>query len=390
MMTMVDTKQIVRDLEPVLRRHAASAEANRQMAPEVIAALVDSGVMRMWIPEAYDGMELPPNDALSVMEELARIDPSTGWVVSNCVFISMLPQFVPSEILERILGERGAMICGSFVPPGEARAVDGGYTLKGNWTFGSATHFASSIVTLNHLVDDDGPVLGEDGGPVAVVAIVDPKQITLLDTWYTLGLRGTGSTNFTVDGLHVPADHTYLLGPWDPSDPGFAGPLYRMGLIIDAVRIARVGVGIAQGALEETVDLAAGKTPAYTAVLTADRATVQERVARAQALIQAARHTLRCTVDEGWRSVQDGPRITGPSCVPMALASSFALDSSVKAVDLLYESAGSTAFRDESPLQKRFRDIQTLRQNAISSWSRYESIGKMILGRDSDWPFHQI
>ena len=123
---------------------------------------------------------------------------------------------------------------------------------------------------------------------------------------------------------------------------------------------------------------------------TADRATVQERVARAQALIQAGRHTLRATVADAWEAVQDGPRITGPTCVPMGLAASFALDASVQAVDLLYASGGTTAFRDESPLQKRFRDLQTLRQNAIASWSRYESLGKLILGRQSDWAFHQL
>ena len=76
--------------------------------------------------------------------------------------------------------------------------------------------------------------------------------------------------------------------------------------------------------------------------------------------------------------------------VHIGLAASFALEAAVQAVDLLYSSAGTTAFRDESPLQKRFRNLQTLRQNAIASWSRYESLGKMILGRPSDWPFHQL
>ena len=98
-------------------------------------------------------------------------------------------------------------------------------------------------------------------------------------------VRATGNTNFTVDNLHVPRDHSFLLGPWETTEGPFAAPLYRMGLIIDAVRIAQVGVGIAQGALEEFIELASAKPPAYTATRTADRATVQERVARAQALI---------------------------------------------------------------------------------------------------------
>ena len=107
-------------------------------------------------------------------------------------------------------------------------------------------------------------------------------------------------------------------------------------------------------------------------------------MARAQALVQAGRHTIWATVAQGWAAVQDGGRITGDRCVPMGLAASFALDSAAQAVDLLYQAGGTTAFRDESPLQRRFRDIQTLRQNAIASWSRYESLGKLILGRPSD------
>jgi indole-3-acetate monooxygenase len=380
----------VAQLRPLIAAHAADAETNRKMAPEVMEALVDADLMRMWIPQALGGLELAPNDALAVMEALARIDPATGWVVSNCVFITTLYQFLPPAVIEHLLGDPRAVTCGSFVPPGTAQASDGGYVVNGNWTFGSASHYATSLVIAAMLTDANGLVTGEDGAPVTVVAFFSPESATFLDTWHTLGLRATGSTNFTVVDLHVPQDHAFLLGPWESKSGPFAAPLYRLGLMLDAVRIAQVGVGIARGALDEFISLATAKTPAYTATLTADRATVQERVARAQALVQAARHTLGATVAEAWESVQRGPRITGQLCVPMGLAAAFALESSVQAVDLLYASGGSTSFRDETPLQKRFRDIQTLRQNAITSWSRYESLGKLILGRQSDWPFHQL
>jgi indole-3-acetate monooxygenase len=383
------TSDTVAELEPLIRRHSAEAEAVRKMAPEVMSALSDAAVFKMWVPREFGGSEMAPLDSLEVMEEFARIDPATGWVVSNCVFIAMLYQFLPAPVMEELLGDPGAITCGSFVPPGLARETADGYEVTGNWSFGSASHYASSLVTLNLLADENGPIM-EDGAPISVLAFLDPADVTFLDTWYSLGLRATGSTNFTAEALAVPKDHTFLLGPWENTQGPFAAPLYRMGLIMDAIRIATVGIGIAQGALDEFVNLAGAKTPAYTASLTADRPTVQERVARAQALIQAARHTVQVTVAEGWEAVQDGPRITGPTSVPMGLAASFALDASVQAMELIYESAGSTAFRDESPLQQRFRDLSTLRQNAIASWSRYESLGKIIFGRDSDWPFHQL
>lgn len=380
----------VERLRPTLEAHAAEAEVNRKMAPEVMAALVDSGLLRMWIPRALGGLEVAPNAALAVMEALARIDPATGWVVSNCVFITTLYQFLPPAVMEELLGDPKAVTCGSFVPPGTAQASGDGYLVSGNWAFGSASHYATSLVIAALLTDADGTLQEVGGAPVSVVGFFGPESATFLDTWHTLGLRATGSTNFTVSNLHVPGDHAFVLGPWESTEGQFAAPLYRMGIIMDAVRIAQVGVGIAQGALDGFVSLATAKTPAYTAVLTADRATVQERVARAQALIQAARHTLNATVASAWESVQNGPRITGQSCVPMGLAAAYALETSVQAVDLLYASGGTTAFRDETPLQKRFRDLQTLRQNAITSWGRYESLGKMILGRQSDWPFHQL
>lgn len=394
-MTSVEIKpsslsEAVAAVEPVIRRYSTTAEHEMIMAPEIMEALISSGLLRMWVPHAYGGLEASPNESLDVIEELARIDAATGWVVSNCVFITTLPQFLPDAVCGSIIGDPRLVACGSFVPPGTARATADGYIVNGDWSFGSATQYATSIVTLALLVDDADELVLREGNPVSIVAYFSRHDVTFRDTWHTLGMRATGSVNFVAKDLAVPKDHTYPLGPWERKAGPFSGPLYRLGLIMDAVRIAKVGVGIAQGAVDDFIELASAKTPAYTASLTADRATVQERLARAQALVQAGRASIRTTVADGWATVQDGSRITGERCIPMGLAASFALDAAAQAVDLLYQSAGTTAFRDESPLQRRFRDIQTLRQNAIASWSRYESLGKMLLGRPSDWPFHLL
>ncbi len=384
------TLQTVRDLTPLIQKHSAGAEAARKMAPEVMEALVDAGILRMWIPQAFGGSEMDPNAAMDIMEAFAGVDPAAGWIVSNCVFISIVGQFLEAPVIEQILGNPKAVTCGTFVPPGAARAVADGYSITGNWSFGSACHYATSLVMLTLLTNDDGSLVMRDGGPVSVVAFASAKDATIHDTWHVLGLRGTGSNNFSFDAHQIPANQTYILGAWEPRLPAFSGPLYRMGVWVDTLRIARVGVGIAQGALDDFIELALAKTPAYTTTLTADRSTVQERVAKAQALIEAGRNTLRAETAKSWEAVQTGPRISGKSGISLGLAATFALDAAVQAVDLLYESAGTTAFRDSSPLQKRFRDLQTLRQNAITSWSRYESFGKMILGRESDWAFHSL
>ena len=54
----------VAELTPLIRARATSAEANRRMAPEVMAALVDTGLFRMWIPRALGGLEMDPTRRL--------------------------------------------------------------------------------------------------------------------------------------------------------------------------------------------------------------------------------------------------------------------------------------------------------------------------------------
>jgi alkylation response protein AidB-like acyl-CoA dehydrogenase len=375
-------------IEPVLRSESEGAEQARRMSPKVMEALTAAGFFRTWVPKAYGGLEMDPLDALDVFERLAEIDPATGWVVSNSCFISTAFQSFPEPTLRAIMSNPAVLVAGSFVPPCTARAVDGGYVVNGNWTFGSAVHYASDMVALVMLVDDNGPVMTPQG-PMMMAAHFPPSAVTIEDTWYTLGLRATGSHNFVVKDLFVVAEHTFALGVQVAHD-AYAGPLYKLGFWIDASRIATVALGIARGALSSFLELAGSKTPAYMAAVLSDRPTVQERVAKARAHIEAGDATIRVALGDAWNRAKDGSRIQGADGVSMGLAASFGLDSAVHAVELLYECAGSTGFRDGHPFQKRFRDVQVLRGNAVASWQRYESLGKMMFGQPSDFALHNL
>jgi alkylation response protein AidB-like acyl-CoA dehydrogenase len=163
-----------------------------------------------------------------------------------------------------------------------------------------------------------------------------------------------------------------------------------MGTWVDCSRIAATALGVARGALDDFLALADAKTPAYTQTVIADRPTVQDRAARARALIEAGHSYLHAAVGAAWEVVQAGPRLNAETGLPVGLSATFAMDAAVRAGDLLYELTGSSGFRDEQPIQRRFRDLQTLRQNAITSTARYESLGKLMLGRQSDWAFHYL
>jgi indole-3-acetate monooxygenase len=383
-------EEMIAQVEPTLRQFASTGEAQRQLPREAVAVLRDAGFFDVWVPRAYSGLELDPLPALRLFEELGRIDGSTGWVVSNCSFIAYLCQILPDEGAAEVFATPRSVVAGAVNPPGIAIPVEGGYRVSGRWPFGSACHFADWLGSFCLIMDDEAPRMGPDGQPVLLQVVFKREEAEIFDTWHTLGMRGTGSTDFGVQNLFVPERRSVVIAAFDHPGSAFRGPLYRFGVWIDPLRIASTVLGIARAALDAFVDLAAAKTPNFTQTALADRSTVQDGVARARAQIDAAHSYIHTTVSDAWQFVhRDGsPRITVNEGVPLGLAGSFGVQSAVQAVDRVYELAGTTAIREEHPFQQYFRDVQTLRQHAIASVNRFESLGKILLGRQSDWGFY--
>jgi alkylation response protein AidB-like acyl-CoA dehydrogenase len=388
--TTLAPEQMVAQVEPVLRTYAPAGEAGRQLAPEAVAALIDAGMFRVWVPRAYGGLEMDPIPALKLFEEVARIDGSAGWVVSNSSLGAYMTQVLPDEGSAEMFADPRTVVAGVYHPPGAAVPVAGGYRVTGRWPFGSACHFADWLVAPCVIMDGETPRLGPDGNPLLLLVHFRRDEAEILDTWHTLGMRGTGSADFRATDVFVPERRGFVLGPLDHPGRAYAGPLYRLGTWIDPSRIAITALGVARAALDAFMDLAVAKTPTLMQTALADRSSVQDGVARARALIDAGRSYIHTTVSDAWQFVQGGPRITVAEGVPLGLAGSFGMRAAVQAVDLVYDMAGSTAFRQEHPLQQYFRDVHTLSQHAITSAARFESLGKVMLGRQSDWALYYV
>src|SRR6185312_9215138 len=105
---------------------------------------------------------------------------------------------------------------------------------------------------------------------------------------------------------------------FDHPGTAYKGPLYRMGFWLDAIRIAITALGIARAALDAFVELAQAKTPNGIQSVLADRAVVQDQVARARAMIEAGRAAVYQSVGDAWEYVNSGPRITTNEGISMA------------------------------------------------------------------------
>src|SRR5262245_58030894 len=122
-------QELVAPVADHIRRTAAEAEALRRLPPDLMASLKAAGLFSIFTPTQFGGFELALPDALRVVEEVARHDGSTAWIVAlglaNGVFTSMLPEAAAA----RVLGDGAALIPAAPAFGVRAVAADGGYRL---------------------------------------------------------------------------------------------------------------------------------------------------------------------------------------------------------------------------------------------------------------------
>src|SRR5262249_61652657 len=104
----------------------------------------------------------------------------------------------------------------------------GGIRVRGNSGSGwGPGHWAS--IAGGSLPIRDGELQWEAPGvPELRVAIVPRTEVTFTDGWHVQGLKGTGSYDYQLRDLFVPAHRTYALFATEPHRR--RSPAFRMGL----------------------------------------------------------------------------------------------------------------------------------------------------------------
>ena len=379
----------VKAIAPTLRSHAAEAETARRVSQPVVDAMRQAGLYRMARPTAFGGLELDPVSMFRVVEEVARHDSAAGWTlqlslaVESC--LAWLPDAGAAEILE---GHPEVIFGASFTPTGgQAIPVAGGYRLTGQWPFVSGAHDVRWFLFQPRLMDGDQPRINAQGAPMQIWAFLPAQHATILDTWHTMGMRGTGSHDVAVTDVFVPERHTAPLVPLERPGTAYQGPLYRLTIWPPIALLAPPALGVARAALDDLLALARAKTPSYTGSTLSARQVVQRQVAEAEATLGAGRAYLYTTFQATWEAAVQGTAITLEQKLQMQLATTHANVAAAKTVDLVHAAAGTSAIRNEYRFQQYFRDAHTMTQHAFSSASRYESVRALMLGKESDWGF---
>ena len=365
------------DLETVTGQIAVAAgemsdeiDDGRRLPDELVARLGASGLLRAGAPAEVRGLELPPGVALRCAETLARGNASAGWCVSIAITSSLLVAYLPASSRDSLFGDGRGVAAGVWAPRGTARTVDGGVVVSGRWAFCSGiTH--ADMMFAGCLVDDQR---------VPSVVALRKEDLTVLDTWHTLGLRGTGSHDTVADEVFAPADRVFSLF----DGPKIDRPLYRFPVFgFFALSIGAAALGNARGAIDDLIRLAGAKKGLGSTRTLAERPSTQAAVATAESALDAAQALYYQAIETAWQASQ-GDGVSVEVRNRLRLAATHAVRTSADVARDMYDLAGGTAIYDNSPLQRRFRDAFTATAHFQVNEASRELPGRILLGQPAD------
>ncbi|WP_224247626.1 acyl-CoA dehydrogenase family protein [Hyalangium gracile] len=370
-----------RQVAPRISARAEEIESARKLPEELARELAQAGFFRMFIPEAYGGLELHPARSIEIIEELSRADGSTGWCVMIGAATAMVSAWLPESSARAIYEPSETITGGVAAPIGRAERVEGGYRVSGRWGWASGSHHCQWLMGGAVVTQGGKPQMTPRGLPEMRTLVFPAKDAVLHDTWHASGLCGTGSCDIEVKDLFVPTEYTLsLLG----ERPRVAAPLYgfpTFGLL--GVGLPAVALGIARRALDEFTTLANQKLMMPSRKPLASRPAAQQTVAEAEGLLRSARALLYEAVHQAFDA---GARneVSLRTRADLRLSYTHATRTSARVVDMVYELAGGPAVFRTHPLQRCFRDVHVATHHAMVAPPTLETIGTVLLGVEGE------
>jgi indole-3-acetate monooxygenase len=361
-----DLQLAARESAEVARNLAVSTEQGRALPPVLVEKLAGSGLLRSGVPRELGGVEAPPAVSLETAEAVARGDASAGWCVSIAMTSSLLSAYVTRKGAEEIFGDPMTVAAGVWAPRGQGRRVDGGVVLSGQWAFCSGIPHADWLFA--------GFVLDN----VLRVAAIPKAELEVLDTWHTNGLRGTGSHDCVATEVFVPDRRVFSLVDGSPPQ---ATALYRFPLFgYFALSIAAAALGNARGAIDDLIELAAGKKTLGSSRTLAERSHTQVAVAESEAALRAARLLMYQSIDDAWQAAQRDEPVSDSLRVGLRLAATHVVRTAADVTRTMYDLGAGASIYETSPLQRRFRDAHTATAHFQVNTASWQLPGMLLLG----------
>jgi 3-hydroxy-9,10-secoandrosta-1,3,5(10)-triene-9,17-dione monooxygenase len=349
-----------RSIVPALRERAQKCEEARGLLPENEKLLHQTGLFRFHQPRSFGGMELPFLAVVDIVAELARGCPSTAWNVGNLGCHHWILGYYEPETQHELWDANPDVLIASSIAlaAGRGKRVDGGFEVSGKWPFSSGVDNSDWNMLAVTVYEHEKAVDWR-------LCLVPKSDYQVIDTWYAMGMVGTGSKDIEVKEAFVPERRALALarcrgGLEHPGAKLNAGPLFRVPIVASAGHpLSATALGTAEGAYEHVRDVFLKRIGTYTGAKVSDFQAVQVKLARARCLIDSARHLMR----ESARMFQENDSLDVETKLRLRAQNAFAVSQSREAVETLWSFYGANAIYTRDPLQRYLRDVQAASQH---------------------------
>jgi alkylation response protein AidB-like acyl-CoA dehydrogenase len=377
----VDAVARARALHGLVDEQAAASEDLGQLTPDIDDALHAQGLYGMWVPKSLGGLELDPITSLEVLETVSYAQPSAGWVLMAAgLSVGTGAAYLGDQAIEEIFTDvdRWPIIAGQGTRPGTAKQVEGGFEISGDWSFASGIKHAQYIHTA---------VVVEDTGEFRICVVPIEKANLEMDSWDVLGLRATGSIDYTMRNVFVPEPYSH---PGLKQESSRGGALYKLGIIQIAL-ICHSGwaLGVGRRILDELAGMAQAKAGRAGQIAESD--AFQMGYADAEAKFRAARALVFETWRDAWATLESGEQLSTRQSTLLRVALSHVTWTVNEVSEFAYRNGGTTALRSGT-MQRLFRDVHAGTQHITSAPAVIKAAGKELAGLapDSQWVFLDI
>ncbi len=372
------TLKAVRQVIPEIEARANEIERERRVPADINDKLMKAGAYRMALPRKYGGAELEPLQSIRVIEELAHADGSVAWTAMVAFGFNVLFGRFSSMVVDRLLASGPSRARGALAPLGTAQPTSDGYIINGRWPLASGTYEHQWVAAGCLVIENGKPKIGPEGRPVYRLALLPKEQAEFLDTWYSVGLCGSDSTDFIVKGRFVPEAFTTDI---------FVAPsaydivLHRLPfMMVTGPTHCAVCLGMTQGAIDDLSELARSKRPAFSPKLPGEDPVFQYRFGELAVRLAAARAYTQSVAQWTLEKAKSGGPCAPPDLLKMQTMVAHVHHECVGIIDEAFTLAGSTPVYRSHLLQRRWRDIKCVASHFAANTSCYQALGAVLSG----------
>lgn len=368
-------------VRPILEKNAAQTEADRRVVEENITALRDAGTFKIMVPKRYGGWEASIRTKLEVSRAVAMGCGSTGWVTALMNVCAYFTGCMNAQAQDDVWADDpDARIAGVLNPSATTKKVDGGYRVTGAWPWASGSYHADWLYV-------GVPVVNEhDEFAYPAVALIPKADTTIEDTWFTTGMRGTGSNTIHARDVFVPEHRLHSLPGllMHQHDTPFKDEVLYRGAFVPVAALILAGpqLGLAQAALDYVIEKGHKRGVTYTEFeVQRDAPTFQIAVAKASTLVDTAHFFAYRAADDIDRASAEDRTMTYLERARVRNDTGVAVASAREAIRILCSAHGASSFADSSPMQRMWRDSEIASRHAVVMPEISEHIyGRALMG----------